>query len=109
VAAINSQRAVGVCAGQDVVVQIVLCSFDAHIQDICGTLLIGGTVVLLRPNGNLDFEYLFNVLTNKHVTLMLLVPSLVNSFCKFLEYNNSSLKTMRSLCCVGQSQQCTVF
>ncbi|CAF4047999.1 unnamed protein product, partial [Adineta steineri] len=33
----------------DTVVQMTRCSFDIHVQEILGTLLVGGTLVMLHP------------------------------------------------------------
>ncbi|CAF4237929.1 unnamed protein product, partial [Adineta steineri] len=40
------------------VVQMTRCSFDIHVQEILGTLLVGGTLVMLHPSGTIDFDYL---------------------------------------------------
>ena len=42
----------------DTIVQMARCSFDIHVQEILGTLMIGATLVMLHPRGNIDFEYL---------------------------------------------------
>ncbi|CAF1442458.1 unnamed protein product [Adineta steineri] len=42
----------------DTVVQMTRCSFDIHVQEILGTLLVGGTLVMLHPSGTIDFDYL---------------------------------------------------
>ncbi|CAM4989794.1 unnamed protein product, partial [Rotaria socialis] len=34
------------------------CSFDIHVQEILGTLLVGGTLIMLHPGGTIDFDYL---------------------------------------------------
>ena len=35
----------------DTIVQMARCSFDVHVQDILGTLMIGATLIMLRPEG----------------------------------------------------------
>ncbi|CAF1557399.1 unnamed protein product, partial [Adineta steineri] len=42
----------------DTVVQMTRCSFDIHVQEIFGTLLIGGTLIMLHPGGTIDFNLL---------------------------------------------------
>ncbi|CAF4144517.1 unnamed protein product, partial [Adineta steineri] len=42
----------------DTVVQMTRCSFDIHVQEILGTLLVGGTLIMLHPGGTVDFSYL---------------------------------------------------
>ena len=87
----------------DIIVQMVRCSFDTHVQDIMGALMVGATLVMLHPRGNLDFDYLSCVLGRKQVTCMTTVPSLLHRFFTFLkETNNSNAgKSLRSLCSGG--------
>ncbi|CAF3842764.1 unnamed protein product, partial [Adineta steineri] len=42
----------------DTVAQMTRCSFDIHVQEILGTLLVGGTLIMLHPGGTIDFDYL---------------------------------------------------
>ncbi|CAF4316771.1 unnamed protein product, partial [Adineta steineri] len=60
----------------DTVVQMTRCSFDIHVQEILGTLLVGGTLIMLHPGGTIDFDYLSEVLQNKQITYLHTVPSL---------------------------------
>ena len=53
------------------------CSFDIHVKDILGILIVGASLVMLRPHGTLDFDYLRKVLQNKRITYMQSVPSLL--------------------------------
>jgi non-ribosomal peptide synthetase component F len=85
------------------VVQIARCSFDIHMQDIVGTLIVGATLVMLRPKGNMDYEYLAGVLREKRITYMHAVPTLISSFFYFLKENNHlfAVESLRSLCSSG--------
>ncbi|CAF3913293.1 unnamed protein product [Adineta steineri] len=88
----------------DTVVQMTRCSFDIHVQEILGTLLVGGTLVMLHPGGTIDFEYLSKVLQNKQITYLHTVPSLLYSFFTFVQQNNNQnvWKHLRSLCSSGE-------
>ena len=87
----------------DTVVQISRCSFDAHIHDTLGTLSIGATVVLLRPRGSIDFDYLVQTMKSKQITYILTVPSLLHSYFTFLEQIShlNSIECLRSVCTGG--------
>jgi non-ribosomal peptide synthetase component F len=89
----------------DIVIQMARCSFDIHVQEILGTLMIGGTLVMLRPKGTIDFDYLSNVLEKKQISYMHTVPSLIHSFFTFIKEcnNRDALKYLRSLCSSGES------
>jgi hypothetical protein len=58
---------------------------------------------MLRPKGNMDFEYLAGVLREKKITFMQAVPTLLKSFFVFLKENNfaSACKSLHSLCSSG--------
>ncbi|CAF3884876.1 unnamed protein product, partial [Adineta steineri] len=88
----------------DTVVQMTRCSFDIHVQEILGTLLVGGTLVMVHPGGTIDFDYLSGVLQNKQITYLHTVPSLLHSFFNFIEQNSNPnvLKHIRSLCSSGE-------
>ncbi|CAF1479835.1 unnamed protein product [Adineta steineri] len=81
------------------------CSFDIHVQEILGTLLVGGTLIMLHPGGIIDFPYLSGVLQNKQITYLHAVPSLLHSFFVFIEQNKiiNAVEHLRSLCSGGES------
>ena len=39
----------------DTIVQMASCSFDVHVQDILGTLMVGGTLIMLHPRWKYGF------------------------------------------------------
>ncbi|CAF3973115.1 unnamed protein product [Adineta steineri] len=88
----------------DLVVQIVRCSYDGHLRQIVGILLIGATCVMLRPRGMTDFEYLANVFYNKQITHFSTIPTLIQSFFSFLmQYKKLYVvKYLRLLCSAGE-------
>jgi len=94
---------IGALNKNDTIVQMVRCSFDTHIQDILGSLMIGATLIMLHPRGIMDFGYFSTALEKKQVTFINTVPSLFHSFFTFLkETNNSNAKkSLRSLCSGG--------
>jgi non-ribosomal peptide synthetase component F len=62
----------------DIILQVSRDTFDAHLQEILGAVLLGGTCVLLRPSSgaNLNVIYLTDVIQHHQVTIINLVPSL---------------------------------
>ncbi|CAF1161511.1 unnamed protein product [Adineta steineri] len=65
----------------DTVVQMTRCSFDIHVQEILGTLIVGGTLIMLYPGGTIDFNYLSEVLQNKQITYLQTVPNEEGELC----------------------------
>ncbi|CAF1238808.1 unnamed protein product [Adineta steineri] len=88
----------------DTIIQMTRCSFDIHVQEILGTLFIGGTLIMLHPGGIIDFDYLSKVLQNKQITYIHTVPSLLQSFFIFTvqSMNTNAVKHLRSLCSIGE-------
>jgi non-ribosomal peptide synthetase component F len=80
------------------------CSFDNHIQEIIGSVMIGATLIMLRPRGTVELNYLAGIMRNKQVSYMHSVPSLIRDFFTFLIQTNSlySVKSLRSLCTIGK-------
>ncbi|CAF4145288.1 unnamed protein product, partial [Adineta steineri] len=80
----------------DILLQISRDTFDAHIQEILGAVLVGGTCVLLGPsNGtHLNIAYLVKTMRNHHVTFVNLVPSVSIALIDYL----SSPKQLLSSC-----------
>lgn len=60
------------------------CSYDVHVQEIIGVLILGTTVVLLRPQSNMDLKYVVEVLYEKQITYLQSVPTYVNYLVDFL-------------------------
>ncbi|CAF3797720.1 unnamed protein product [Adineta steineri] len=88
----------------DTVAQIARCSFDIHVQEILGTLLVGGTLVMLHPGGTIDLNYLSDVFQNKQITYLKAVPSLLHIVFTFIQQkkNKNAMKYLRSLCSGGE-------
>jgi non-ribosomal peptide synthetase component F len=88
----------------DTVLQMARCSFDIHLQDIMGTLLIGATLIMLHPKGNLDFDYLTTILRNKQTSYVHTVPSLLYNLFTFLKETNNwhVASCFRSICSGGK-------
>ena len=102
--AIRSQVEMNILSKKDTLLQMARCSFDVHVGDIIGTLIVGATLVMLHPNGHIDFEYLSQVLIDHQITYMEAVPTLLTSFFHYLEDNmcNSARKFLKSLCSGGK-------
>ena len=80
------------------------CSFDGHVGDIIGTLIVGAALIMLRPDGHMEFEYLSQVLYSRKITFMDSVPSFFASFFGYVYERKlqSMVKYLRTLCCGGK-------
>jgi non-ribosomal peptide synthetase component E (peptide arylation enzyme) len=97
---------------KDIVVQMAACSYDVHVQEIIGTLMIGATIVMLPPDSNMDVEYVLMTVQQKQVSYMQTVPAYLNNMLDiFLKFGRSKLNALRTIdiggeCFVLQLQKC---
>jgi non-ribosomal peptide synthetase component E (peptide arylation enzyme) len=74
------------------------CSYDVHVQEILGVLMVGSSIVMLHPGGNMDFDYLLNVISEKQVSYMQSIPSYLNNLLDILSKENcSKIQTLRTI------------
>ena len=89
----------GVLQKEDIVIQMARCSFDVHILEMLSSIMTGATIVMLRPGGTLDFNYLLSILQRKQITFMASVPSFLFNFFTYLKEsgNEKAINCLRSL------------
>jgi acyl-coenzyme A synthetase/AMP-(fatty) acid ligase len=80
------------------------CTFDIHVQEVLAPLMSGATLVMIRPRGNIDFDYLAIILREKQITYMHTVPTLLHNFLTFILKCNKQedVRYLRSLCSSGR-------
>ncbi len=93
----------GLFSYRDTMMQIASCSFDAHVLEIVGSLMVGSSFTMLRPYGNVNLEYIATVLSVKQISFMMTVPTLWNRLLEYIQcVNHCHLSTMHSLCSCGE-------
>ncbi|CAF4457467.1 unnamed protein product, partial [Didymodactylos carnosus] len=97
VSCIQSLAHSNIVNSKDIFVQVTPCTFDMHVGDIFGSIMIGSSLIILRPNGNLDMAYLSHIIQTKQGTVIILLSSLIMLLCEYLQENNEKdcLKTLR--------------
>ncbi len=74
-----------------------------HVQELLGSLIIGCTVIMLRPYGNMNLEYVATVIRRKQISYMMTVPTFWRHLLEFLQDTcDNHLISLRSLCSCGQ-------
>ena len=84
------------------------CSFDRSCDGMSLVLSsLGNTVVMLRPNGNLDLDYVADTIQRHSVTTASFVPSFLYVFYDYLKNTNnfSHLKSMKQIAFGGEAIQ----
>jgi non-ribosomal peptide synthetase component F len=88
----------------DIVLQTTPPTFDIHIQEILGTLWLGGSICLLRPNGNLDMTYLISAVQRHHISFAVTVPTLLATLAQHVHNcpdQHQALLSLKRLCSIG--------
>ncbi|CAF4185112.1 unnamed protein product, partial [Adineta steineri] len=91
----------------DTILQIARCSYDAHVQDIIGTLMIGSSLIMLHPKGIMNFDYLASVFNEKNITCFTTVPTIIHNFFIYLQQqtHHNVTQYLRSVCSADQFSQ----
>ncbi len=85
----------------DRVLQKTPYSFDVSVWEFVWPLVAGATLVICRPNGHMDADYLVNLVRQQHITTMHFVPSMLKVF---LQASEASLCTsLRQVFCSGEA------
>ncbi|CAF1344799.1 unnamed protein product [Adineta steineri] len=91
-----SQWDLGVYTNKDQVLQVAACSWILHMSEIMLPLVVGGALVLLRPNGHLDIDYFSQTLMQQQVTTITIGPGIIRTLATYLE-NTQRLATLEFL------------
>ncbi|NDK88465.1 amino acid adenylation domain-containing protein [Gordonia desulfuricans] len=98
--------------GTDVVLQKTPSTFDVSVWEIFGTLAAGARLVVARPDGHTDPDYLAEVIDTERVTLTSFVPSMLAVFADALApeaatvdpgASGRSLDSLRALLVAGEA------
>jgi amino acid adenylation domain-containing protein/thioester reductase-like protein len=97
------QEAYGLGAG-DVVLQKTPYGFDISGWEFYWPLITGARLVMARPEGHKDPEYLCEVIREKQITALHFVPSMLGMFLEHVERRGKqeSCRTLRLLVCGGE-------
>jgi len=85
----------------DSVLQKTPYSFDASVWEIFCPLLAGAAVVFARPGGHQDPEYLARAVAEEGITVLQLVPSMLQIFLQ--EPDAAACTSLRRLFCGGEA------
>jgi amino acid adenylation domain-containing protein len=78
--------------GRDRVLQKASFSFDVSVEEILAALVGGAQLILAKPGGQVDIEYLVGLIREKGITFVDVTPSLLQAFLE-----NSEIETCSSL------------
>ncbi|MEU2080241.1 AMP-binding protein, partial [Streptomyces sp. NPDC013489] len=87
--------------GTDRVLQKTPTSFDVSVWELFWPLAQGVPLVIARPEGHKDPEYLAELIREQHVTVLHFVPSMLAAFVAEVEV--SSCPSLRVVVCSGEA------
>jgi hypothetical protein len=62
---------------------------------------MGGQVVLLHPNGNLNMNFFSGTISRQQVTYLNIVPSLLTILIDYLRTTKNHKECLKTLCCIS--------
>jgi non-ribosomal peptide synthetase component F len=106
-----AQWDVGIYTVQDQVLQVATCSWILHLTEISLPLIVGGTLILLRPDGHLDMAYFAQTLLHQQVTTLLIGPGIIRALTNYLEISQrmETFSFVRNLCTAGNYEMLIYF
>jgi len=88
---------------KDITIQLSKFTFDSHVTEIFPRLIFGGSIVVLKPRGQIDFSYIEETMNTYKVSSIDMVPSLASEFINHL--NSPPYKTMPLVSPTSDSSQ----
>lgn len=85
----------------DRVIQKTPYDFDVSVWEFFWPLIIGATIVMTRPEGHKDPEYLIETIKKYHITTIHFVPSMLQIFLDFIPTNE--LLPLKRVICSGEA------
>ncbi|MBA8928840.1 amino acid adenylation domain-containing protein/non-ribosomal peptide synthase protein (TIGR01720 family) [Kutzneria viridogrisea] len=83
------------------VLQKTSCGFDVSVWELLWPLLVGGVVVLARPGGHRDPEYLAGLMRAERVSVVHFVPSMLRAF--LAQVGGGGCAELRVVVCSGEA------
>ncbi len=88
-------------SGEDTVLQKTPASFDVSVWEFFWPLIAGARMVLAKPQGHLDSNYLCDLIQAQQVTVMHFVPSMLQVFLQ--EPGLQRCGSLRDVICSGEA------
>lgn len=85
----------------DAVLQKTPFSFDVSVWEFFWTLMFGARLVVAKPDGHTDAQYLLKTIEEKSITTLHFVPSMLNLFLQESERGRG--RNLRRVICSGEA------
>ena len=94
-------QAVNALTSADRVLQKTPFSFDVSVWEFFWTLMTGARMIVARPEGHKDADYLVRLITKENVTVLHFVPSMLQVFLN--DQNVEQCRSIRYVVCSGEA------
>ena len=88
---------------QDRVLQKTPYSFDVSVWELIWANWYGAAIVIAKPEGHKDVDYLHQLITTEQVTIVHFVPSMLSVFLDLLAHKTLSKYVLRRIFCSGEA------
>ena len=78
-------------------------NFDVSVWELLWANWYGAAIVIAKPEGHKDCNYLYEEIVNKKVTIIHFVPSMLDVFLEFLSFNKKYLQELKTVFCSGEA------
>ena len=102
---IRTIKYLNVLTENDTVLQISAVTFDIHLEEVMGTLLLGGQIVLLQNSADHDLNYIISIIKNSQITYIAAIPTMLAELVETLRANeceDARLPTIRYIVLGGK-------
>ncbi|UNY98311.1 amino acid adenylation domain-containing protein [Zhouia spongiae] len=84
----------------DVVLQKTTYCFDVSVWELFWPIIVGSKLVIAKPNGHKDTQYLIEIIRKESITTLHFVPSLLQVMIDTPEF--SQCKSLKNILCSGE-------
>ena len=88
---------------KDRVLQKTPYNFDVSVWELLWANWYGATIVIAKPEGHKDCDYLYEEVINKKVTVIHFVPSMLDIFLEYISFNKKQLQELKTVFCSGEA------
>ncbi|MBK2345257.1 AMP-binding protein, partial [Francisella tularensis subsp. novicida] len=88
---------------KDKIVQKTPYNFDVSVWELLWANWYGATIVIARPDGHKDCDYLYQLINTKGITVIHFVPSMLDVFLNYLSTKETSQSKLKIVFCSGEA------
>ncbi|APC90769.1 MULTISPECIES: non-ribosomal peptide synthetase [Francisella] len=88
---------------KDRILQKTPYNFDVSVWELLWANWYGAAIVIAKPDGHKDCDYLYQLINKEKITVMHFVPSMLDVFLNYLSTKESSQSNLQIVFCSGEA------